>query len=332
MTNTLPPVKGQPFAFPINLVKVGATDYFQETVALVAGDIQVSKDGGQYANLATFPPAEIDLASGADSGTLWVVLTGTEMNADEVTVLFRDAAGNQWQSALVTIYTSAQTLDAIGARIPAALVGGRMDASVGAMANDVITAAAHDESTAFPVKLVDTGVTKIARVGADSDTLETLSDEIAAIDVTVAISSTAAAAVASGTLGIRTHHTFSQAITSTSTSNLAAATKVWLAIKQSKGDTDAISLVFIEKTAGLVYLNGAAIVAPITNVYGSLAVSGSSGAWTITLKLEEQATALLQPWIEAGHPSEVKALVGGDTVAVWDGTTTITSGIVRAVS
>ena len=46
------------------------------------------------------------------------------------------------------------------------------------LADDAITAAKFDESTAFPVKLVDTGATKIARVGADGDTLETLSDQI----------------------------------------------------------------------------------------------------------------------------------------------------------
>jgi len=44
--------------------------------------------------------------------------------------------------------------------------------------NDAITSAKFDESTAFPVKLADTGVTQIARVGADGDTLETLSDQI----------------------------------------------------------------------------------------------------------------------------------------------------------
>ena len=44
--------------------------------------------------------------------------------------------------------------------------------------DDIITAAKFDESTAFPVKSVDTGATQIARVGADGDTLETLSDQI----------------------------------------------------------------------------------------------------------------------------------------------------------
>jgi len=54
------------------------------------------------------------------------------------------------------------------------------------LADDAITAAKFDESTAYPVKSADTGATQIARVGADGDTLEDLSDEIAAMqdDVT----------------------------------------------------------------------------------------------------------------------------------------------------
>ena len=111
MASTLPPVKGAAFSFPIALVSQSDTDAFKETVTLAAGDIQVSKDGGAFANLATFPPSELDLASTADSGVLWVTLTATEMTADVVTVLLRDAAGAEWQSALVTIYTAAQTLD-----------------------------------------------------------------------------------------------------------------------------------------------------------------------------------------------------------------------------
>jgi len=55
-----------------------------------------------------------------------------------------------------------------------------LDVTVTALANDVIKAASFDESTAFPLKSADTGSTQVARVGADGDTLKTLSDGIAA--------------------------------------------------------------------------------------------------------------------------------------------------------
>lgn len=49
------------------------------------------------------------------------------------------------------------------------------------LADDAITAAKFDESTAFPLKSADTGATAVARTGADSDTLETLSDQMDAV-------------------------------------------------------------------------------------------------------------------------------------------------------
>ena len=62
----------------------------------------------------------------------------------------------------------------------AALIGSEM-----ALEDDAIKSAKFDESTAFPIKSADTGSTEIARTGADGDTLETLSDEIAAVDTVV---------------------------------------------------------------------------------------------------------------------------------------------------
>ena len=50
------------------------------------------------------------------------------------------------------------------------------------LADDAITAAKFDESTAFPLKAADSGATYVARTGADSDTLETLSDQLDAVE------------------------------------------------------------------------------------------------------------------------------------------------------
>ena len=49
---------------------------------------------------------------------------------------------------------------------------------IGTLADDAITSAKFDETTAFPLKSADTGSTAVARTGADGDTLETLSDQI----------------------------------------------------------------------------------------------------------------------------------------------------------
>lgn len=73
-----------------------------------------------------------------------------------------------------------------------------------ALSDDAITAAKFDESTAFPVKSADAGSTQIARVGADSDTLETLSDQLDAVggggvgdyEVTITIRTTSGTPIA----------------------------------------------------------------------------------------------------------------------------------------
>jgi hypothetical protein len=150
---------------------------------------------------------------------------------------------------------------------------------------------------------------------------------VSGLTATTSISAAQAATVATGALALRTYHTFSQAITSTSTAALNTATKLWLAIKREHEDADSASIAFIEVAGGLTYLAGAAYA---TTTNGSLTVTGSSGAWVITAKLEEAATALLTAYIGESLVAECKALISGDTVSVWDGTAAISGGIVRA--
>ena len=147
------------------------------------------------------------------------------------------------------------------------------------------------------------------------------------VNASVAISSTEAENVASGRLAIRSYHSFSQVIESTSTAALNTATKLWLVIKTDPDDADSAALVLIEKTAGLTVLAGAAYT---STTQGSLAVAGSAGDWEITAALDEVAAGLLHSYATAGLYAECKALVGTATIPVWDGTAAISKGIVRA--
>lgn len=155
-----------------------------------------------------------------------------------------------------------------------------------------------------------------------------ISTRATAADVvsTLAVSATTAATVASGSLAINTYYTFSQAVTSTSSLNLATATKVWLAIKNDVSDADDEAIVFVEKTGGLTRLNGAAYT---TTTDGTLAATGSSGAWVITLGLDEAATALLSAGV---YVYEIKALVSGSTYNLSSGHCAMSAGIVRAIT
>lgn len=102
-----------------------------------------------------------------------------------VTVTHANAAtGRQRFSFTVPAGYSAH--DSVAVRADGAVgsvsVGGIVWAGVVApqvtLADDAITAGKFDEATAHPVKSADTGATQIARVGADGDTLETLSDQL----------------------------------------------------------------------------------------------------------------------------------------------------------
>ena len=174
MASTLPPVRGVAFSFPVMLVKQSDVNRFQETVTLAAGDIQVSKDGGHFANLATFPPGELQLASNANSGMLWVTLTAAEMTADVVTVLFRDANGAEWQSKMMVIYTSGQTLDAIDGVVDSILADTGTDgvlvaAEQGAIiwGQQTIEADVEGAGALYVRNTADTGVGVVLQGGID---------------------------------------------------------------------------------------------------------------------------------------------------------------------
>jgi len=113
-------------------------------------------------------------AQGAVGGSITEVGNGQyklacnagDLNGDECGFLFT-AAGAVPVSLTVT--TETKKMADLNDLAAGALMG---------LANDAITAAKFDESTAFPLKSADTGATQIARTGADGDTLESLSDQI----------------------------------------------------------------------------------------------------------------------------------------------------------
>jgi len=124
----------------------------------VTADIQVI---GVPGVVFTVPPNFPSLGIESD-GDLSVVNTLTGHTAQ--------SADNE--TKLTTIQAKTDLIPASPAAVGSAMTLG--DAA--------ITASKFDESTAFPTKSADTGSTQIARVGADGDTLEDISDEIAALD------------------------------------------------------------------------------------------------------------------------------------------------------
>jgi hypothetical protein len=165
--------------------------------------------------------------------------------------------------------------------------------------------------------------------GSAGDIIGNLVADVGALTPAVAISSTTAAGVVSGILAIRTYHTLNQQISSTYAGDLSTATKLWLAIKVEQDDTDATAVAFVEVVDGLTVL---AQVAYTTVAHGTLTLGGVAGAWTIDVGLDEVATGLLSAYAGQMLHAECKALVGGSTVAVWDGVCDVSHGIVHAVA
>lgn len=162
---------------------------------------KVSIDGAAVADITASVTEE-----NTTYGQLSVVLSAAEMNGTGIWVYIVDDTEG-CVPYIVTLYPDLATMGEIAASIAdfateadiaeavrditlsGAAAGGIGDALVdilaAAVTNGVLIAAgaikgvSYDASTAYPLAYVDSGATKVARTGADGDTLETLSDEIA---------------------------------------------------------------------------------------------------------------------------------------------------------
>jgi hypothetical protein len=262
-------------------------------------------------------------ASVGPAGVLYVAGTAT---ADAVTI----SGANPYKfSVTLPALTAGQSV----AMYVTATVGGIATAAFVAAeladtkrVSDLVDAAAGltAQQTRDAMKLAPTsGAPTAGSVDAHLDAIPTT------ISPTVAISATAAAAVASGTIAIETHSTFSQAITSTSTAALNTATKLWLAIKADKDDADSAGLVLLEATGGLTVL-AQATYATVAN--GTLVLSGSSGAWVVTAGLASTATGLLAAYVDGSYHAAIKYKIASGEFVLWTGMCEVSRGVVQAVA
>ncbi len=163
-----PPMRAAAYEFYVSLVSQSNTKVFQSNPTLAAGDVKVSKDGGALSNVATLPSA---VGSGK---VVKVPLSSSEMTADNVTVIFSDAAGSEWCDLVVNVQP-------VNVSIPAAVKS--MDANTltaSALAADAVTEIAAGVPSAGAI--------------ADAVWDEALSGHVAAGSAGKALSDAAAAA------------------------------------------------------------------------------------------------------------------------------------------
>ncbi len=92
------PKQGEAYFFFLSVTDALDTTSFKANPTIVAGDFQISKDGGAFVNLENLPQV---LPAG--STAIRIALSATEMTADKVNVLGIDQAGAEWLDILATI-------------------------------------------------------------------------------------------------------------------------------------------------------------------------------------------------------------------------------------
>lgn len=196
MATYVPPKRATAYRMTLSLF-ARSDNQIKTAPTLAAGDVKVSKDNGATANITTLP-AETP----ASSGILQVDLSATEMTADLVTVIFRDAAGAEWNDVAVHIATAARQIDDLAFPNTSGR-GMDVDASggveVGSFQAGAITAAAiatdaidADAISADAVTEIQAGLATAAALATVDDFLDT---EIAAIKAKTDLIPAAPAAV-----------------------------------------------------------------------------------------------------------------------------------------
>lgn len=97
-----PPIKNEDFIFYLAVEDFVNPGSFKASATIAAGDFQVSKDGGSFANLSTLPAV-----TPAASRMIKVTLSATEMNADNVVIQGVDQTSpKEWADIVVNIVTT----------------------------------------------------------------------------------------------------------------------------------------------------------------------------------------------------------------------------------
>ncbi len=131
MTTYIPPKKNTAFVFYISLVSQAASPDFQANPTLAAGDVKVAIDDGAPANLATLPAVDADFTK-----RVKVSLSASEMNGDNISVIFSDAAGAEWHDLSVLLQTATQQVDDLASQASLTTIGGYLDTEIAAILAD----------------------------------------------------------------------------------------------------------------------------------------------------------------------------------------------------
>ena len=114
MATYVPPKKNTAYITYVGLISQATPSILQANPTLAAGDVKVAIDDGAPANLTTLPVVDADFTK-----RVKVNLSAAEMNGDNISIIFSDAAGGEWCDLIINIQTTTSQIDDISA-IPTA--------------------------------------------------------------------------------------------------------------------------------------------------------------------------------------------------------------------
>lgn len=94
------PIRGQPYTLDVSLGDSANRPYYRTNPTIVADDVRVQQDDGPLLPLASVP-----VVRPVGGPIVQVSLNQYEMQARQVTVVFHDASGGEWDDLVVVLRT-----------------------------------------------------------------------------------------------------------------------------------------------------------------------------------------------------------------------------------
>ena len=291
-------VAGSTFTFTAFLEDQANAGEWLAAPTIAAGDFQRSiNTAGAWTNLDNLPTV-----APAGGRAVEIVLSAAETTSagagGRIKVFGHDAAGDEWYD--------------VGFEVRVVAADAALTNTAMTLANDSITAAVIAADAIGASELAADAVTEIG-TGVWASTTRTLTQTGVSV----------AAAVAGGVITIKRGDSLSASITDLG--NITTRTKLWFTVKDNLADTDAQSIIQIEETAGLVYLNAAAGTAGLGDITVDDATAGD-----ITITLDETATDDLS--IASGLYYDVQWYDGTSIATLTEGPCNVTGDVTRAVA
>lgn len=269
MASYWPPKRATAFIMYVALESVATAGTFQSNPTLASGDVKCSLDGGSLTNLTTLPT--VTPASGK---MVKVSLSSSEMTADNVTIVFSDAAGSEWKDLVINLATVAIQNDDMAT--PTNITAGTITTAtnvttVNGLASGVITATSIAADAITAAKIADGAIDAATFASGAINAAAIATDAITASKIAadaIGASELAADAVAEIQSGLATPTN----ITAASGVTLAAATHTGAVIPTvtnltnapTNGDLTATMKNSVTTAATAATPTAASVTAPVT--------------------------------------------------------------------